>query len=188
MSERKELVMPAVVLTAICLIVAVLLSATDLITRDRIAQQELLAAETARSEVLPAASSFEELPLSEEIIQTGVESLFAGSGGEGYVVSVISKGYGGDMSIMVGLDAEYRVTGIKILSSDETPGLGKKTENESFLSQYIGNSGSFTVVKGTASGESEISAVTGATISSRAVTEAVNNAIAAAQTGGAQGE
>ena len=94
----------------------------------------------------------------------------------GYVfVTVGSGGYGGDVTVMTALNQNGIVTGVAITDDSETQGLGKNAHNEGFRSQYYNKSvDEYTVVKGTAANENEISALTGATLTSRAVTRAVN--------------
>ena len=92
----------------------------------------------------------------------------------GYVFTTAAKGYGGDVEIMTGVDAEGKITGISILSIEETPGLGMNAKKDSFKDQYKGKSGELAVNKD----GGEIVAITSATITSRAVTSAVNQALA----------
>ena len=80
----------------------------------------------------------------------------------------------GDIDIMTGVDAEGKVTGIRILSIEETPGLGMNAKKDSFRQQYVGKSGELAVNKD----GGEIVAITSATVTSRAVTKAVNQALA----------
>ena len=87
-----------------------------------------------------------------------------------------AKGYGGDIDLMVGIDTSGKVTGVSILSISETAGLGMNAKNESFINQYMGKSGTIGVSKNGAS-DTEIQALTGATITSKAVTSAVNTAL-----------
>lgn len=99
----------------------------------------------------------------------------------GYVFNVTAKGgYGGDISYSVGLDTFGTVTGISILSIEETPGLGMKAKEETYLNQYVDKSGSFVVNKDNPSNEDiKIDAISGATITSRAMTDGVNGAVVA---------
>lgn len=96
----------------------------------------------------------------------------------GYCVNVIGKGFGGDMSLMVGYKPDKSILGVSIVSHSETPGVGSKVGNETHLSQYDGLSGELTISK---RGDADITAISGATISSKAVHEAVlkaNSALA----------
>jgi electron transport complex protein RnfG len=93
----------------------------------------------------------------------------------GYAFSVTTKGYGSGLKLMVGIDTEGTITGLSIVDcSNETPGLGANSSKPEFYGQFAGKSGELTVVKGGNAGESEIDAITGATITSKAVTNAVN--------------
>ena len=76
----------------------------------------------------------------------------------------------------MGIDVSGTVTGIQILEHSETPGLGANASNPSFTDQFIGKTETLTVVKGEASANT-ISAISGATITSRSVTESVNTAL-----------
>ncbi len=87
---------------------------------------------------------------------------------------------------MVGVKTDGTVAGVNILSISETAGLGMNATNESFLSQFLGKSGTIGVLKN-GSSETEIQALTGATITSKAMASAVNQALALFETvGGAQ--
>src|SRR3712207_8052036 len=80
--------------------------------------------------------------------------------------------------MMVGITTDGKVSGIKILSHSETPGLGANAETPQFSGQYKDKPAKeLEVVKGTASADNQIAAITGATITSKAVTKGVNEAI-----------
>ena len=91
----------------------------------------------------------------------------------GYCVNVTAKGFGGDMTLMIGYDFDGKIKGVDIISHAETPGVGTKAMEASHLSQYSGKSGELTISK---SASSDIVAVSGATISSKAINAAVNTA------------
>ena len=97
---------------------------------------------------------------------------------EGYVVTVTDKeGYGGDIQITVGVTKDDTVSGVSILSISETAGLGMRATEAKFQEQYVGkNTDKFYVSKDGGEGE-PIDAISGATITSRAFTGAVNTAI-----------
>ena len=170
----QEIVKPTAVLFAICVVISAALAGTNLLTRDRIAQQELLKAEESRKIVLPAAEEFE----SQED-----GAYYTGSAGGqlvGYVFETEASGYGGKVKVMTGIDAEGAITGVVILSHDETPGLGANAEKPDFLNQFLQQApeGGLEVIKYQTPGEGQIQAMTGATVTSTAVTNAVNQAIA----------
>ena len=93
--------------------------------------------------------------------------------GAGYCVNITGKGFGGDMTLMIGYNYDGSVKGVQVISHAETPGVGTKAITENHLSQYFGKSGELTISK---SGASDVDAVSGATISSKAVHAAVNKA------------
>lgn len=96
----------------------------------------------------------------------------------GFVINVTAKtGYGGDISFSVGYQHNMMVTGISILSISETPGLGMKAKEASFLNQYTNKTGRFAVDKDNSAGkDNQIDSISGATITSRAMTDGVNAA------------
>ena len=96
----------------------------------------------------------------------------------GYAVMVSSYGYGGEISLAVGIDNELKVTGVDVISHSETPGLGAKCKNDSFKNQFVGKTNGIEVSKSRAK-DNEIDAITSATITSKAVTNGVNTALTA---------
>lgn len=173
-NRHSDIFRPIVVLTAICLVVAVLLSVTNLITKDKIANMEIEASNEAMAALI-SAESYEQIEVN------GDGELYKAISGEelkGYIVKTQSRGYGGDIKIMTAISTDKKILGIKILSAaDETPGLGQNVTKEDFYSRYIGKTENVSVVKnGANSDKNEIDAWTGATVSSKAVTTAVNEA------------
>lgn len=172
----KEILVPALSLFLICLVVTALLAGTNLLTKDIIAEQSRLAEEQSRQLVLPEAKSFDQLTAGETVYYAGKDD---GGSLVGYVFTTESKGYGGTLKVMTGIGADAQVHGVVLLSHSETPGLGANAEKEDFRQQYqqAAPENGFEVVKATPA-EGQIEAMTGATISSKAVTEAVNQAVA----------
>ena len=93
--------------------------------------------------------------------------------GAGYCINITAKGFGGDMTLMIGYGYDGSLKGIQVISHSETPGVGTKALISEHLSQYNGKSGELSISK---SGSSDIVAVSGATISSKAVHAAINSA------------
>ena len=111
------------------------------------------------------------------------EVIDAQKGGEsiGYIITVTDgEGYAGNIQFTVGVNAEGQVTGVSFLSITESPGLGMNARDDaSFCEQYTGKQvEQFEVVKTGASSDEQIQALSGATITSKAVTGGVNAAIA----------
>lgn len=179
MKKAKEILIPAVALFIICLVSTFLLGGTDLLTKDKIAEVQQKAAQEARLKVCPEAVSFKE----KEVTVDGTSYIvFEGIDSEektvGFAVSAFDKSYGGEIQVMTGFDSKLKITGVEILSIDDTPGLGMNAKKEEFRAQFSGKTGELSVSK-QASAENEIQALTGATITSKAVTRCVNAAYAA---------
>lgn len=98
----------------------------------------------------------------------------------GWCITATPKGYGGELTVMVGVSTDLTITGVEIVSHSETPGLGAKSVNPDWRAQFTGKSGELTVVKSSPS-DSQIQAITSATITSKAVTSAVNESLAFAK-------
>lgn len=179
--KLKEILIPTVSLFVICLCVTALLAVTNAVTKDAIAHQQELSAAESRQAVCPDAVDFEKV----EYDVQGVECYKAldDSGNLiGYAVSSASRGYGGDVKVMTGINAEDgSVIAINVYdNSGETPGLGVNTSGEKFTSQFAGLSSGTGVTVDKDAGKNpdsvSVDSVTGATISSRAVVDAVNQA------------
>lgn len=175
--DWKAVLRPALTLMIICLIVTAGLAGTDQLTRDRIAAQEAAAEQATRAEVLPMAEHFEQLT-EDGTVYTGTDKNGAAVG---YVIVSEASGYGGKLRVMCGITADGALNGISVLSHGETVGLGANCTKESFRSQFAGKlpKNGFEVYKAgnTPPAEGGIQAMTGATISSKAVTAAVNSAL-----------
>lgn len=180
----REMVKPTFSLFVICLAVAFALAFVNSITKDTIAQRAIADAEEQRRLVLSEADSFKLLEGWEDKDESGLvlEAYEAYSGDTlvGYVFSAFQSGFGGEIPVTVGINNEGKITGVKVGSNEETPGLGSKTADDAFLNQYKDKdiNQEFKVVKVPAKDDSEIQAVSGATISSTAVTDAVSASVA----------
>ena len=149
-------------------IVAGLLGLVNYVTADTIAEQIAQKAENAMRQVLEA-DSYEPLDVPGESAVTAAYR----AGDRGYVVRVAPNGFGGAIDMMVGVDVSGAVTGVAIVSQSETASLGANCTREDFRAQFTGKTGTLSVSKD----GGEIEALTGATVTSRAVTEGVNTAL-----------
>ena len=182
---------PVIALTLIAAIAGVALSGVYSMTEETIAEQKVLAAAASYKAVCPDAETFEfsdeanakleELDgaaWNEAFGDARINEAFIGKDANGnhvgYALSVSAKGFGGDVVMALGLDAEGKIIGIDFTEISETAGLGMKAKEPDFKDQFTGKSGSITLVKGAAAGENEISAISGASVTSGAVTNAVN--------------
>ena len=179
--NMKEVIKPAVILFVICVAVSAALAGTNLLTADRIARAAAQKAEESRMVVLPEAEAFQEKEGEDGTHYIGLSKEASEGVVVGYVFETESKGYGGTVKVMTGINTEGNITGVIVLSHSETPGLGANAEKETFRDQYqqpVANlTGGIQVVKFQAPNEGEIQAMTWATITSTAVTNAVNLAI-----------
>ncbi len=202
--NTKKIVHDAVILTAFTLILGFLLGLVYEITKEPIAAANLAAAQEAYKEVFADADSFEALAdfdktaATEEVVAAGYtdsiddiqEAKDASGETVGYVITVTAKDASqSTITFSVGIQNDGTVNGYSITDIAETPGLGMKVEEESFYSQFAGKLvETFEVVKNAPAADNEIEAISGATISSKAVANGVNAALTyfRAELGGAQ--
>lgn len=174
-SSAMVMVRLTVTLFAICAVCALLLGLVDAGTRGRIAQVAQDKKEAAMAAVLPADGY-------EQVAYTGTDTTILEAyraGDAGYVLQVAPAGsFGGGLEIMVGVNSDMTVSGVEIVASSETSGLGANAKKPAFRDQFAGKSGEVKVTKD----GGEIDALTGATITSRAVSAGVTSALAAAAT------
>lgn len=175
--DPKAILVPAAALLIICLIATTLLAGTNLITSEKIALNAVETEKASRMLVLPEGKEYGEVTTLESGI-TYCVGLDESGNQVGYVFTANAKGYGGTVAVMVGLDNEGIITGIEILSHSETPGLGANATKDDFKGRFVGKSGELTVDKTSNDGQN-IQAITAATITSKAVTGAVNSVTAA---------
>ena len=167
----------ALTLLIITSVVAVLLAAVNKITAPAIEQLNAQKTQNAIEAVLPGGFDTE---ITDYADDTGLVSKVY-SGANGYAFEVTPGGFDNTITMMVGVDAEGKVLGISIVSHTETAGLGavaaaSTSAGEAFRGQFVGMSGSVSVSKDGGA----VDAITGATITSRAVCTGINAALACA--------
>ena len=154
-------------------VIAAALAGVNSITKDRIAAAKAEKRAQALLVVLPEdkdrAVEADNLP----VLPEGVQSVMVSD--SGYAVEVSPNGFGGPISMMVGVDRDGKILGVAVISHTETPSLGavageKTAKGQAFRNQYIGLSGQLTV-------GNTVDAISGATITSKAVTAGVNTAL-----------
>lgn len=178
---KESMIGPTVVLLLICLVISGLLAVTYQVTAPQIEKINKENADAARMEVLPDADAFTAV---EGDLPDGIAEYYIADNGAGAVATAENKSFGGTISVMVGFDAEGCITGVKIMSHADTPGVGTKAMAPDYLKQYAGLSE--TDNAGNIKNDSVVDEVTGATVSSNGIYGAVNYAIAAyAEIGGA---
>ena len=179
-------------LTVISLVVAALLGFVNSITADKIAEIDAENTRIAMSAVAPEGSEFgDKIEVTDDMVaaaatQSGkiLELYPVTNGGAeaGYVMKISASGSQGTIVMMVGVDANKAITGISVVSHAETSGIGTKVvENKpnaagvSVLDQFVGLSGAGSLVVG-----SNITAISGATVSTKGITMGANAALAVA--------
>lgn len=157
------------ILMVTCAIAAALLSIVYDVTAPVIAENERIANEKKRQEVVPLAVSFEEKEFDGETYHVGLDD----KGNKvGAVIKAAPRGYGGPIKITVGVNNDGSLSAIAMTKLDqkETPGLGAKIVKPKFLDQFKGKRVDQLKIKADGG---EIDAITAATISSRAATDGV---------------
>ena len=180
-------------LTIISLVVAALLGLVNNITADKIAEIDAEKTRVSMSAVVPEGSEFtDKLEISDDVAAAaaaqggkltelyGVKNAGADAG---YVMKIAASGSQGTITMMVGVDANKAITGISVVSHAETSGIGTKvmgnepnTAGVPVLDQFMGLSGSGSLVVG-----KTITAISGATVSTKGITMGANAALAAAE-------
>ena len=179
-------------LTVISLVVAALLGFVNSITADKIAEIDAENTRIAMSAVAPEGSEFgDKIEVTDDMggaaaTQSGkiLELYPVTNGGAeaGYVMKISASGSQGTIVMMVGVDANKAITGISVVSHAETSGIGTKvvgnetnTAGVPVLDQFVGLSGAGSLVVG-----SNITAISGATVSTKGITMGANAALAVA--------
>ena len=179
----KEMMKNTGILLAITLIAGLLLGVVYQVTKEPIAEQEAKAKQEACQEVFQDAASFALIGVetmtvegyAQESIDEVMEAKDASGELLGYVITVTTKeGYGGDIQFSIGVRLDGTVNGMSILSISETAGLGMQAEDV-LKPQFAGKQvEKFTYTKNGAAADNEIDAISGATITTNAVTNGVN--------------
>ena len=165
----KKSVKNILVLVCICSVVSVLLAITNTVTAPRIARNEYEKVKKALLEVMPDGKSFAEIDVSAYTFPSTVTAVYKSENG-GYVIKLKTTGYASGMVMMCGVSAEGKVTGTKMISSNETPSIGGAAIL-SFSPDLIGKDGE--TVDG-------VDTVGGATKTTAAYRSAVKDALNAA--------
>jgi len=163
----NQMVKFGLILGTICLAATLVLAFTYEITKPKIDAEMRREEQAALKTIMPEADSF-----TAKVID-GIEYFEALRRSEliGYCIKVTGSGYAGYIRIIVGINPKGVIEGVRILEHQETPGLGAKISDMSFLKQFIGKSARTVKVR------RDIDAITGATISSKAVTDSISKTV-----------
>lgn len=180
MKNIGSIIKTGAILLVIGFVCTLILTVCNYVTKDRIKMLSFQAEQDALTETLPEADKFVKMSYESDGIITAVyEAKAEDKSVVGYCVKAEPVGYGGAISMIVGVDVNGAVTGVKIISMSETAGLGANASKPEFTNGFVGKTADIKVNKKGAPGENEIAAISGATVTSKAVTEGVNAAIAA---------
>lgn len=155
-------VFPVILLTIVVAISVNLLSFADRLTRPQIEAQQQLKIQHMLTGMFPDMSRYD--------FKNDIYTIYSDGTKIGYAFIAVGKGYGGDIDILVGLENKTTVKGISIVSHSETPGLGSRITESFFTNQFAGLNIDEVALKRDGG---EVDAITGSTISSRAVINAV---------------
>ena len=195
---KNKIIKDALALTLITLVAGVALGGVYEITKDPIARQEAQAKAEAYEQVFTDAAAFEEIEMDDTLIQTirdqldqegykaqSIEEVMRAEdqSGEtlGYAFTVVtSEGYGGDIQFSMGVHNDGTLNGISILSIGETAGLGMNADTPAFKDQFVGKQvEKLQYTKNGATQDDEINAISGATVTTNAMTNGVNAGLCA---------
>ena len=195
---KNKIIKDALALTLITLVAGVALGGVYEITKDPIAKQEAQAKAEAYEQVFTDAAAFEEVKMDDTLIQTirdqldqegykaqSIEEIMRAEdqSGEtiGYAFTVVtSEGYGGDIQFSMGVQNDGTLNGISILSIGETAGLGMNADTPAFKDQFVGKQvEQLQYTKNGATQDDEINAISGATVTTNAMTNGVNAGLCA---------
>lgn len=169
----NKIVKLTLILFLVCAVVAGVLGGINELTKGPIETQKQLKTARAYAAVLES-DGYEPVDAASFADDPTITAVEKASNGKGYVVQTTFSGAQGSISMVVGVDNDYKCTGISIIAHSETSGLGaiaasSSERGEQFRDSFIGQGDSITV--------DDIDAITGATITSKAVADAVANAI-----------
>lgn len=173
-----------IVLFLVCAVVAGVLGVVNELTYETIEEQNRIKTERAYAAVLPS-DGYEEVAFDEEAnptIYATIDAISKCTNGAGYVVMTTFSGSQGKITLAVGVDNDYKCTGISVISHSETSGLGANAASTAevgvnWRAQFVGQDDTVALTKNGGS----IDALSGATITSRSITGAVSTAIKAVE-------
>ena len=158
----KEMARYGFILALICIIAAGLLAGVNVLTRSKIAAQALAEEQAALKEVMPKAAKFSEVRAGQDILY--YRALDSQDSLMGFVFKASGKGYSSVIETLAGVFLDGKISAIKVISLNETSGLGMRVAEGSFTNQFK-NQDTLNL--------SGIQAIAGATISSRAVIDSI---------------
>ena len=165
----KSLLKPIIVLTAIAFVCTAALAGVNSLTKDIIAKAAAEKKAQSMQALFPEEKEYEEVKVDSDLLKTyNASAVSKAKGGSGYIVEHAASGYGGEILMMTAFSPDGKIVGVKILSHEETSGIGTRVvEGDGFLSQLKDKD---------AATEAGVDAVSGATVSSKGTINGINNA------------
>lgn len=173
---KKNIIVPTIALFLICLVATTLLALANSVTAPIIEELAVKTEMESRKKVVVLAEEFVDKNENGVSYALGLDK----DGNElGMVFTTTAKSYGSEILVMTGVSMDGKVCGVELLSINDTAGLGMNATKAEFRSQFLGLVNGIKVMKNSSNPDNnEITALTGATITSQAVTDAVNAALA----------
>lgn len=134
-----EYVLPVIVLVCVCVVTTALLAITNNVTQSVIEANALAEANETRQTLLTDADGFTEVET--ELMSSSssnVTEVYAADNGVGYVFTLTTTSFGGELTMMVGVGSDGAITGVSISDHADTPGVGTKNFTDDYLGQYVG--------------------------------------------------
>ena len=175
--NSKFIIRISVTMFLITVAAALLLSGVNAFTSVKINENAVAARLEAMSDILPGYSFSDDFITVDSTI---IYPMNDSGGNTAYCVQTVSNGFGGAIDILVGVTKDdpgtFRIAGVAILSMKETAGLGTRAKDPVYLSQYKGLTNNISIAD-SSSGANSVDAISGATITSKAVAAGVNAAL-----------
>jgi electron transport complex protein RnfG len=171
----KTVVLTGLKLFAICVVAAVTLGGINAITEPVIIQRKILELQQALNELTPDAEAGEAVAILENPVVLKRYPVTREGETVGMLLELEGSGYGGEMKILARFDLSGSIAAVKLMDDTETPGLGKKAENPSYMEKFLGSGSSENPVpvrKDMLRG-SDADAITGATITFLGISKAL---------------
>lgn len=168
--QKLKFLKPAIPLTVISVVIALILAIVNSVTADAITKNALIKKENAIKGIFSQCDSFKSADPSafKNSVSDAGMVLDADGNVIGYYADVAPVGFKGEISLIVGTDENAKIVGVSLISASETPGVGTKATDQKHLDGYKGKD---------KNNVSEVSTITGATISSRAVRNGISSAV-----------
>ena len=198
MAKKGSTVLEVIIVTIITIVAGLLLGVIHNVTAGPIAEQQAITLQNGQKAVFGTASEFELLDKDADeltaivqdagISNTKIKDVYAAKDASGEVLGYIvdasnNEGYGGDVEILAGItakDGTYTINGISFLELSETAGMGMKAQDPPFIDEFTDLEARSITVTGDDPEAVAIDAISGATITSKAVAKDVNAALAIA--------